>query len=620
VPFPVDQRKPILAGDLSDFDVRSLMSAFSLGRQVMTIEVLNTRGGCEGRIVMQGGRVLSASAAGQTGAGAVRHLLQASRTARFQVLREAPEAFSRVQHIGTLAEVTGEQGDRLREAARPRTRVMEGSLSDFDVATILQVVSTARQHTVMEVVDLAGARVGAIQLKAGMVVSAEAGTHEGVAAIRQLLRAPASLRFAVFREADEGAELPLVGPLDEVLLRAATEGPPPPPRRSGVHRAVPAPQARPEQSAHAPSSKQATAPVPEAATVPMPPPASFGSRADPRASTAPCDGDDEGLDLEDEVTTINDRRSLLPDAPQPATAEVTPVLDGSLRDFDLCSVLQVAGISRQLTSVRIFDEQRQPVGEVRLQGGQIVAVSAPGQRDLAALRLLLHAPRDFLFSVVRHAQQPSGLALTALGSVIELLQQASVRPPVSDDELRFGAQAASVLPDVQRQRRRWTFGLGTGLALAAAAALWALRAPGTDGDDASIRAQAPSGAEGAAPVRTSPAASTAAAAVLPAPVAPVDPSEVRPSAAAPRVEPIPAGTPIVTPAAERGRPQVASMQGGLKLLGFHPGPVDGVIGPLTRAAIAAFQRAEGLRDDGELSAPTEARLYERIRAPRSAEF
>jgi peptidoglycan hydrolase-like protein with peptidoglycan-binding domain len=57
------------------------------------------------------------------------------------------------------------------------------------------------------------------------------------------------------------------------------------------------------------------------------------------------------------------------------------------------------------------------------------------------------------------------------------------------------------------------------------------------------------------------------------------------------------------------------MQGGLKLLGFHPGPVDGVIGPLTRTAVATFQRAEGLPDDGDLSRATEARLHQRIRSP-----
>jgi membrane-bound lytic murein transglycosylase B len=41
-----------------------------------------------------------------------------------------------------------------------------------------------------------------------------------------------------------------------------------------------------------------------------------------------------------------------------------------------------------------------------------------------------------------------------------------------------------------------------------------------------------------------------------------------------------------------------TLQSDLKLLGYHPGPVDGLIGPDVRAALRAYQRQEGLIADG----------------------
>jgi len=43
-----------------------------------------------------------------------------------------------------------------------------------------------------------------------------------------------------------------------------------------------------------------------------------------------------------------------------------------------------------------------------------------------------------------------------------------------------------------------------------------------------------------------------------------------------------------------GSTSVADTQAELRRLGYDPGPVDGIMGPKTRAALAAYQRDRGL--------------------------
>lgn len=54
---------------------------------------------------------------------------------------------------------------------------------------------------------------------------------------------------------------------------------------------------------------------------------------------------------------------------------------------------------------------------------------------------------------------------------------------------------------------------------------------------------------------------------------------------------------------------VSDLQLRLKTLGYDPGPADGELGPKTRAAIRAYQRDEGLKADGRVS----ANLLEQLR-------
>jgi hypothetical protein len=57
---------------------------------------------------------------------------------------------------------------------------------------------------------------------------------------------------------------------------------------------------------------------------------------------------------------------------------------------------------------------------------------------------------------------------------------------------------------------------------------------------------------------------------------------------------------------------VATIQRSLTALGHSPGPVDGIIGPRTRAAIKSYQRSQGLTVDGFATQGLVARLSAEI--------
>lgn len=58
----------------------------------------------------------------------------------------------------------------------------------------------------------------------------------------------------------------------------------------------------------------------------------------------------------------------------------------------------------------------------------------------------------------------------------------------------------------------------------------------------------------------------------------------------------------------KGTEEIKKVQEALKAKGQDPGPIDGVMGPKTRAALKAFQKASALKETGELDAQTAEKL------------
>jgi peptidoglycan hydrolase-like protein with peptidoglycan-binding domain len=79
--------------------------------------------------------------------------------------------------------------------------------------------------------------------------------------------------------------------------------------------------------------------------------------------------------------------------------------------------------------------------------------------------------------------------------------------------------------------------------------------------------------------------------------------------------PSPAPAPQATPAAAASG--IGAIQKKLSDLGYDPGPIDGIMGPLTRAAIRAFQAARGLAVDGIVGPQTAGALG--VPVPASAQ-
>jgi hypothetical protein len=70
---------------------------------------------------------------------------------------------------------------------------------------------------------------------------------------------------------------------------------------------------------------------------------------------------------------------------------------------------------------------------------------------------------------------------------------------------------------------------------------------------------------------------------------------------------------------EGGSKPVRALQRGLRRVGHEPGPIDGLYGPLTEAAVEGYQQAEGLPVDGVAGPQTRDELTARLTKRRRAE-
>lgn len=94
-------------------------------------------------------------------------------------------------------------------------------------------------------------------------------------------------------------------------------------------------------------------------------------------------------------------------------------------------------------------------------------------------------------------------------------------------------------------------------------------------------------------------AGTGAARAPEAPEAPEVPAAPPPAAAAPDAS---------AAAAQMPTAEVRELQSRLRAMGFNPGPVDGVVGPLTENAAQQYQRARGLEVTGAVDSNLLAQL------------
>jgi chromosome partitioning protein len=211
-------RTTVMEGQFGEFDLASVMQVVSIGRQYTGIDLFDESGRVVGTLFLKSGKVLSANTGSVSGLDAVTSLLRNNRSKRFTVYRAEPFA-DVASPVGSVAEIIL----RLMESEPPsgnRTTVMEGDFVEFDLLSVLQVISIGRQFAAVEVTDPRGRSLGTIKLKAGKVISATSDQLAGVDAIRRLARCPRESRFVVYRSRDAVAEHHL-GPLAQILMKLA---------------------------------------------------------------------------------------------------------------------------------------------------------------------------------------------------------------------------------------------------------------------------------------------------------------------------------------------------------------------------------------------------------------
>ncbi|HEX3479543.1 MAG TPA: peptidoglycan-binding protein [Kofleriaceae bacterium] len=558
----------LLSGTLADLDLAGIAAMTSLGRTSLRLELRASTGDLIGSMVLKAGRVVSATAGEIRGRAALRVLLRAAGDARFQlapepldfVLSSALASVDELQHLarGTAGSspaprsaIRGRADDdadpdddgdddgddaACRDAAQPADPGSQARRAPTASGRIAMMRGRLDEFDLVTLLQTLGIGRQLIEIE----VRDRAGMPLGTVRVKsgKLVAAQAGAAsgvgaLSVLRLATECFEF--------AAYRIATE-----PRQLGALASVaelgPA-HARPPTS-RPPTVSGADAPAPD------------------------------------------DRAAAPPAGPV--------VMEGSLMDFDVRTVLEVLAATRQQARLQILDPGQPPLGEVALKAGWILSSQAGALRGVPALAFLLAASPRLHFRVLSAADPAGDAAL--LGRVHELLAGLPVAR---------AARAAST------RILRWAIPIS--FALGGAIVVLATRG-GALPRGAQLRDRPAAPVPPAELAAASPSAPDAAAPLVPAPPAPPPPPPPPTrSGAAPGAPPDGLGLPVDSPSGRRTQTAQAAIQ----QLGYDPGALDGILGARTRNAILRFQRAQHLRLTGALDPATWSAIAAQLMARRA---
>jgi len=565
-------RTRMMHGRLDEFDLPTLLQVIGMGRCYVELEILNETGTRVGIVGIKAGQIVSARTRDSNGIAAISALLSSPQSFEFAAFRSDAE-LGQIESLGSVSEIllrSQVHAPRPPASIEPGSiteavSIMEGSLSEFDVATLLQTVACGRQHCALEVCDDQSV-VGTIHVKSGFIVSAVAGSFTAIPAIKHLVGLRTPHRFRLHRITAALGEQAPVGSISQILLQLD-----PSPGTLGV---TPPPSADFEQEAVT-ASPPSSAPVPASA------------RRDDRVE-------------------------------HPIAAELLPVMEGNLADFDFRTLLEALAVTRQYSYLQILDRNHAEIGELRIKSGMMVSARAGIRDGVDALKFLLGVSQQCRFRVLTGL---FNVDATPLGSVHELLAV-------------FAARSA---PLPERTSRVIRAVIPISFCLGGLIVFFLVRG--------GKPTATPSGERPVVQIKEEPSAEITAKEAPPAPVppapalpAPPPPPASSPPQPAPSSPPPAASSPPAVQAPSAGASShvgatlspagpvdpttkhlatsptpddpvhlgmtIKTAQTALKHLGYDPGPIDNSYGSRTKSAIVKFQTDHALHKTGVLNDET----------------
>jgi hypothetical protein len=562
-------RLPMMTGRLDEFDLLTLLQTVGVGRQLVEIEIRDRDEQLLGEIRVKSGQLLSAQAGEIEGVAAVSALLRNSESFAFAAFRIAAE-LNEIPALASVTEISVRFGVEADAEAARDTVVMEGSLSEFDLAAVLHTVGCTRQHCALQVHD--GLTVtGTIVVKSGQVLAAQAGGLTGIPAVQQLINGHHDEQFRLIQLATPPPDDAPLGPIGQVLIHADAPGP------------IAGPQ---------------SAEPPEATALPIP---SIEDGADTELSTG-----------------------------TPPTGAV--VLEGKLAEFDVRTVLEVLASTRQHARLQVLGTGV-PLGEIAIKAGRILSAQAGTLHGRAAVVFLVGASPQLRFRVLTMAdgfepREPLGAVHEVLAEAPALRA-----PGTSSRILRWAIPLSFALGGAIVFLVTRSSATAPSPAIAEAhVAMPAIEVQPAQGPAPAPTPSPATSPEPPAPA--APGAGAAASAepttlASAEPAAPVVSSATPPGAAPGAAPGTTSGAASATQSAASGDLATSSplpaaivniknAQAAFKQLGFDPGPVDNVYGKFTRTAILRFQRAQHLALTGVLDPQTWSVLVGQLMQQRAA--